>query len=811
VQRDATSTDSVAPETVAPETAAAGEAWRNPALPVDVRVSELLAAMTLEEKIAQLFGVWVGADASGDGVAPHQHDLATVPTDLQKLITNGLGQLTRPFGTSPVDPALAARALARTQAEIVAASRHGIPAIAHEECLTGFMTYGATIYPTPLAWGATFDPQLVQAMATQIGEAMRHVGVHQGLAPVLDVVRDYRWGRVEETIGEDPYLVATIGTAYVRGLESAGVIATLKHFVGYSASRAGRNFGPVSAGPREVADVLLPPFEMAIRDGGARAVMHAYTEIDGVPIAADGGLLTGLLRDEWGFGGTVVADYFGISFLHLLHRVAGSEGVAAALALEAGVDVELPTVHCYGEPLLEAVRDGRVSEARVDRAARRVLTQKCEMGLLDPDWCPEPPALADHTIDGDADAARGSLRLDTAASRGLARQLAEESVVLVTNSGVLPLKPNARVALIGPRANDPLAMLGCYTFPSHVGSQHPEIPFGVKIATLLDAMREEFPASILEFCQGCEVTGTDTSGFGAAIEAAKRADVCVVALGDKAGLFGRGTSGEGCDAENLALPGAQAELLDALLATGTPVVAVLITGRPYALGNFADRVAAAVQSFFPGEEGASALAGVLSGRVNPTGRLPVSIPRTPNGQPATYVTPPLGLRNEVSNVDPTPLWPFGHGLSYSTFRWDDVRVDTGEKAGTGDDIAEISTDGEVRVSVQITNTSSRAGVEVAQLYLHDPVASVTRPDVRLIGYSRVPLEPGESKRLTFGVHADLSSFTGRSGKRIVEPGDIELRLSKSSGDVCHRVNMRLVGPQRVVGFSRRLTADVTLQ
>ncbi len=281
------------------------------------RVTDLLARMTLEEKIGQLYGVWAGADPKGDGVAPHQHELVTADVPWSDLIAHGLGHLTRPFGTVPVDPAMGARSLARAQADIVAASRHGIPAIAHDECLSGFMAWGATIYPTALAWGATFDPSLVEIMAAQVGATMRSVGVHQGLAPVLDVARDYRWGRVEETIGEDPYLVATIGTAYVRGLESAGVVATLKHFVGYSASRAGRNFAPVSAGPREVADILLPPFEMAIRDGGARSVMHAYTEIDGVPGAANNVLLTDLLRDEWGFEGTVVADYFGVTFLAL--------------------------------------------------------------------------------------------------------------------------------------------------------------------------------------------------------------------------------------------------------------------------------------------------------------------------------------------------------------------------------------------------------------------------------------------------------------------------------------------------------------
>ncbi|HEY1177602.1 MAG TPA: glycoside hydrolase family 3 N-terminal domain-containing protein, partial [Phytomonospora sp.] len=302
--------------------------WQDTSATVGDRAAALLAAMTLAEKTAQLYGVWIGAAPSGAEVAPHQHDFADEALDFDALITDGLGQLTRPFGTAPIDAAEGAKALARMQADIRAAGRHGVPALVHEECLTGFMTWGATIYPTPLAWGATFNPALVEAMARQIGTGMRDVGVHQGLAPVLDVTRDPRWGRTEETIGEDPYLVATLGTAYVRGLREGGIIPTPKHFAGYAASAAGRNFAPVAIGPRELADDVLFPFEMALRDGGADSVMHAYTEIDGLPSAADHALLTTLLRDRWGFTGTVVSDYFAVSFLELLHGVAASPAEA---------------------------------------------------------------------------------------------------------------------------------------------------------------------------------------------------------------------------------------------------------------------------------------------------------------------------------------------------------------------------------------------------------------------------------------------------------------------------------------------------
>ena len=800
------------------DTGQGAEPWRDTRLPVGDRVSDLLARMSLEEKIAQLYGVWVGADDSGDEVAPHQHELADAPLDWKQLITDGLGQLTRPFGTLPVDPALGARALARSQAEIMAASRHGIPALAHDECLAGFTTWKATVYPVPLAWGASFDPELVEQMARRIGQSMRSVGVHQGLAPVLDVTRDYRWGRVEETIGEDPYLVATVATAYVKGLESAGIVSTLKHFAGYSGSRAGRNHAPVGMGPREFADVVLAPFEMAIRDGGARSVMHSYAEVDGVPPAANAALLTTLLRDTWGFDGTVVADYFGVSFLELLHGVAGSDGEAAALALRAGVDVELPTVRCYGRPLAEAVRSGAVGEELVDRAAERVLRQKCELGLLDPDWSPVPPALvALGDVPDELEVERGSVDLDIAQDRDLARCLAEESVVLLSHDGEPPLQPGARVGVVGPRAHDALAMMGCYSFPSHVLEHHLDVPLGLTVPSLLEALRAELQDEAqpegavgeVLFAPGCSVSGPETSGIAEAVRVAEAVDVVVVALGDKAGLFGRGTSGEGCDVEDLRLPGVQGDLLDAVLATATRVVLVLVSGRPYALGAYADRCAAIVQTFFPGEEGGSAIAGVLTGRVNPSGRLPVGVPRTPGGQPGTYLAPPLGRRSQVSNLDPTPLFPFGHGLSYTGFVWEHVTVD-GRVLEEGER-PDLATNGTVELALTVRNTGGRAGAEVVQLYLHDPVAQVTRPVVRLIGYARVGLEAGESRKVTFAVSADLTSFTGLTGARVVEPGDIELRLSASSEVALHTVPLRLVGPLREVDHTRALTSQVSVQ
>lgn len=755
-------------------------AWQDQDLRVAERVEHLVREMTLEEKVSQLVGLWVGADASGGDVAPHQSDMTAGIPPWEDVIRDGLGQLTRPFGTAPVEPDLGARSLARSQAQVVAANRFGIPAQVHEECLAGFAAWKATAYPVPLSWGASFSPELVEEMAVRIGRSMRAVGVHQGLAPVLDVTRDYRWGRTEETIGEDPHLVGTVGAAYVHGLEQAGVVATLKHFAGYSASRAGRNLAPVPMGRRELADVILPPFEMALRHGGARSVMHSYADVDGVPAAADAGLLTDLLREEWGFDGTVVADYYGIAFLHTLHAVADGLGSAARLALTAGVDVELPSTHAYGGPLLEAVRAGDVAEDLVDRALRRVLTQKCELGLLDADWEPLPEGLDTVTLDDEE-------------SRGIALEIARRAVVLVENDGTLPLRTGTRLAVVGPLADDPMGMLGCYSFPAHVGVRHPDHEMGIEIPSVLHQLRDLH--GDVNHVRGCDITGDDRSGIAAAVEAARQAEVAVVAVGDQAGLFGRGTSGEGCDATDLTLPGVQGELVRAVLDTGTPVVLVLLTGRPYAIGDLAGDAAAVVQAFFPGQRGGQAVAEVLTGVTNPSGRLPVSIPRGTAGQPGTYLAAPLARRSGVSNVDPTPLYPFGHGLGYTTFAWE----------GVGADAATWAVDGDVTLELTVRNTGDRAGADVVQLYLHDVAAQVVLPVVRLVGYARVELDAGAAARVRFTVPADAASFTGVRGRRLVEPGAVELRVARSSADVHEAVPLELVGAERELGHDRRYT------
>jgi beta-xylosidase len=742
--------------------------------------------MTLEEKIAQLGSVWIAASSDGNGGVIAERDMFSdelPPFD--ELIKDGLGQLTRVYGTRPVEPAIGMRALAALQEKITAASRFGIPAMAHEECLTGVATWKATIFPAPLSWGAAFDPALVREMARSIGEDMRALGVHQGLAPVLDVTRDPRWGRTEETIGEDPYLVGTVGRAYVTGLQSAGVHATLKHFVGYSASKAGRNMAPVSMGPREFADVLLPPFEMAIR-AGAKSVMPSYNDIDGIPASGDTELLTRLLRDRLGFDGVTVSDYYAVSFLQSQHAVAGSLRSAGVRALTAGIDVELPSVRCYGRRLREAALVGEVAEEIINRAAARVLGQKCELGLLDPDWEPGPSLDAPD--------------LDSHASRGIARRLAEESVILLANdAGILPLSLDTRVAVVGPLADDKLAFFGCYSMPRHYGSLYPDAADSVAATTLLGALRDELFYDVA-YARGCDVRDVAESGFAEAVAVSRSADVVVAVVGDVAGLFGDGTTGEGCDVTKLRLPGAQEGLLRALIATGKPVIAVLVTGRPYAIGSVVDELAGIVQAFFPGEEGGRAIAGVLTGRVVPSGKLPVEIPGTSASQPTTYLRPAGASLSFERAVGPVPLFAFGHGLSYTTFGYSNLAISA----------KLVPSDGTVEVSCTVTNTGCIPGSEVVQLYLSDPVAQVVRPLRWLAGYTRVALAPGQSRRVTFTVHADRTSFTGLSRSRIVEPGEIIVAIGGASDQLPLNGSFTLTGSVRVLGADRVLDTPVSV-
>jgi len=768
--------------------------YRDAALSTAGRVEDLLARMTLDEKLAQLVGLWVSADADAGEVAPFQAEFfgAGGKLDLDAALTHGLGQVTRPLGSRPVDPADGARVLNNLQRRMLDQTRLGIPVIAHEECLTGYMAKGATGFPSPLNYGATWDAGLVERVADVIRRQMRAVGTHVGLAPVADVIRDARWGRVEECIAEDPYLVGTLLTGYVRGLQGddlrTGVAATLKHFVGYSGSEGGRNFAPTHVGPRELADVYLIPFEMAIKDGGCNGVMNAYHDNDGVPCTASHELLTETLRHRWGFDGVVVSDYFSVAFLQLLHGTAADKVESAAQALSAGLDVELPSPDCY--PLLgEAIERGLLDESVVDTAVRRVLTQKFRLGLFEQPFVDDLP----DTLETDAD-------------RALVREVADKSIVLLTNGApagsdraLLPLDPTTpRVAVIGPNAHEPMALFGNYSFQNHVAAHFPHLDIGALPVSVLDAIAAVTTGEVT-YARGCEIMSDDPSGIAEAVAVADAADVAIVVVGDKAGHFGMGTVGEGTDRDDLRLPGAQQALVDAVAATGTPMVVVLVNGRPFALQDVVAAADAVVEAWFPGQEGGHAIADILFGAVNPSGRTTVTFTTGAGQMPRFYNHKTLSPGIPGFSFTP-PVFPFGHGLSYTTFAYDDLVVEADA----------VPVDGVVRASCTVTNTGDRPGDEVVQCYVRDVVGSLPRPVRELKGFARISLAAGASARVAFDLPCDLFSFTGIDLTRIVEPGEVEVSIGRSSADLPLVATVVLTGDVRTVGEDRALSSVVTV-
>jgi beta-glucosidase len=739
----------------------------------DERVEDLLGRMTLEEKAAQLGSAWVFQLARGTEVSESGAE----------LLRNGLGQVTRISGASSLDAEGAARLANTIQRHLVEETRLGIPAIVHEEICSGLMAREAVVFPQAIGLASTWEPDLAEELADAIRVQMRAVGAHQGLSPVLDVCRDPRWGRTEETFGEDPYLVSRVGVAFTRGLQGpslrSGVVATLKHFVGYGASDGGMNWAPAGIPPRALREVYLHPFEAAVRIAGARSVMNAYNEIDGILCAADRDLLTGTLRDEWGFEGFVSSDYFSIRQLADYHRLAADGESAAVLALEAGLDVELPATDCYGAPLLHAIGAGLLAEETLDEAVRRVLCTKFDLGLFDEPY---------------VDATAASAAAATPAHHELARTIARKSIVLLRNDGVLPMAADVgSIAVIGPNADTPRNLFGDYAYPAHVeslgkvldsgrsglstpGVESAEIaPVAIESPSVLDALRARYGSNV-SFAPGCDVTGSSVSGFAEAVELAGAADVAVMVMGDKSGLTEDCTSGEFRDRASLDLPGIQEELVRAVLATGTPVVLVLVAGRPSASAWIHEHSAAVVMAWLPGEEGAAAIADVLSGDTNPGGKLPISYPRAVGQVPVFYAHKASGGRShpigDYVDESASALYAFGHGLSYTTFELSDLRI--AEKTVRWDD--------EIVVQARVTNTGGRAGDEVVQLYTRDAQASVTRPERELKSFLRLTLEPGETRRITFRVPVAQLGFYDRDLSYVIEPGEIEMFLGRSSAD-----------------------------
>jgi len=750
---------------------AAEAPYRKASRPIDERVSDLLGRMTLEEKLAQLGSFW-----SHEILTHEAFDLAKA----EPRIGNGVGQITRLAGATNLAQRAVAELANEIQRFLVEKTRLGIPAVVHEECLHGLLALESVCFPQSIGQAATWQPELVGAMASRLGRELRAAGAQQALAPILDIARDPRWGRIEETYGEDPYLVAELGAAYVRGLQGDGapeerVLATGKHMVGHGLPEGGLNHAPSHIGPRELEDAFLFPFEAAVRDAGLRSMMHAYDDVDGMPCVASRALLTDTLRGRWGFDGTVVSDYFGIDELMTSHAMTSDRSVAAALALEAGVDVELPTTQLYGRPLAEAVAAGRVEMATVDLAVGRVLRAKFELGLFEKPYV--VPAAAEIPFGED---------------RVLAREIARRSIVLLANDGTLPLRTDLRtVAVVGPNADNARNLLGDYAHVAHIealiemGGFGSQLPEGLTVAdelaghgTILDAIRGRMDVETdLRFAAGCGILDGDDEGIGAAVAAAKGADVAIVVVGERSGLTEDCTCGESRDRMEIGLPGRQGELVAAVAATGTPIVLVLVAGRPLAIESEVAASAAIVHAWVPGEEGPEALADVLFGVSNPGGKLPVTVPRRVGQIPIYYGHKPSGGKSNWKGpyVDGSnlPLWPFGFGMSYTRFEVRDLRLDR----------PVVAIDGEFAASVEVRNVGDCAGDEVVQLYVRDEEASVTRPVKELRGFKRIGLAAGESRRISFGVAVEQLAFSGVDGRLRIEPGRVTVMVGTSSEDL----------------------------
>ena len=741
--------------------------YQDASLHPSARAQDLLSRMTLEEKVGQLVCLmgWDSYVRNGNKVAvsdKFRHEIDSLHVGMywavfradpwtQKTLDNGL------------NPALAAEAANAMQRYAIEHSRLGIPIFLAEEAPHGHMAIGTTVFPTGLGMAATWDTELMQQVGEVIGKEIRLQGGHISYGPVLDLAREPRWSRVEETMGEDHYLSGEMAAAMIKGLGGGNLslpystIATLKHFIAYGISEGGQNGARSIVGPRELKQVFLPPFKRAI-DAGALSVMTSYNSLDGVPCTSNKELLTNVLRDEWLFKGFVVSDLFSIDGLRGTHHTATSSQEAAIQALLAGVDVDLGG-NCYAK-LVDAVRQGKVSEEAVNTAVKRVLRLKFEMGLF------ENPYVNAKTAQKE---------VHTEAAVATALQTARESITLLKNDGILPLNKDIKVAVVGPNADNIYNMLGDYTAPQADG----------KVVTVYNGIKAMIGEARCVYAKGCAVRDTNDSDIPAAVEAAMQADVVVAVVGgssardfktsyeDPGAASAEQTfisdmeSGEGFDRATLDLLGRQMELLEALKQTGKPLVVVYIEGRPLNK-NWADENAnALLTAYYPGEQGGNAIADVLFGNYNPAGRLPVSVPRHV-GQLPVYYNKPAPAAHDYVEMSAKPLYPFGYGLSYTTFEYSDLTIEG------------------LDVTFTVTNTGNRKGEEVVQLYLHQDSPSVVQPERQLKAFKRITLEPGESRQITLETLGfDFGDFAivDANMEWTVENGTYQILIGSSSTDI----------------------------
>jgi beta-glucosidase len=752
-------------------TAAAAQApppYRDPKLPVEQRVADLLARMTLEEKVAQMEGAWENRQFFSDPQALFVDGQGNfLPERAAVLLKNGLGEISRPSENR--GPRQMAEYTNTVQKWFKDNTRLGIPVLFHDECLHGHVAPKGTSYPQAIALASTWDTALVENVFTATSAEARASGAHHCLAPVLDLARDPRWGRTEETYGEDPYLVSHIGLAAIRGfqgtgpLDNAHVMATAKHFAVHGQPEGGTNVAPGNYSERVIREYFLKPFEVAVKEGHVRTVMASYNEIDGIPSHSNKHLLDDILRHEWGFDGTIVSDYFGITDLFNLHHVVATKEEAAKMALDAGVEIELPFEAAYPS-LIDQVHQGQVSEATIDKAVAHLLRAKFEAGLfenpyVDPDYAEKIVNNTEH--------------------QQLALKAAHEAIILLKNEkNLLPLEKGKykKIAVIGPNAAD--LHLGGYSNKPGRGE------------SILQAIKDRVGASAeVLYSEGCKITETlpdwdankvvlgDTAlnakRIQEAVVVAKKADIVILALGENEQTSREAWAADHLgDRDSLDLLGSQDDLVKATLATGKPVIVFLQHGRPNSISYIAENVPAILDGWYLGQEGGTSVADVLFGDYNPGGKLPITVPRSVGQLPDYYYQKPSAKRGFLG-TSIKPLFPFGWGLSYTNFKYDNLRLAPNA----------IGPQGTTAVSVDVTNTGKVAGAEVAQLYIHDEVSSVTRPIKELRGFHRVTLDPGKTETITFTLGPDELSFLDREMHRVVEPGSFDIMVGGNSVDL----------------------------
>ena len=739
--------------------------YRNPKLPVDARVADLLKRMTLEEKVAQLVCLWMQKPqpkAAGD-LSTDRGDFS--PEKARVVMKYGIGQIARQRERKdPRESVIFANAL---QNFLVENTRLGIPAIFHDEMLHGMMAPKGTSFPTPIALANSWDTELIGEIFTAVAQETRARGSHHVLGPNLDLARDPRWGRTEETYGEDPYLVSRMGVAVIKALQGNGpgvddqhVVATAKHFTAHGQPDGGTNVGPADFSERTLREVFMLSFHAAVTEAGVMSVMASYNEINGVPSHANKQLLQKILREEWGFTGVVASDYYGIPQLQEIHKVVGDKASAARAAIEAGVDIELPDPDCY--PLLkELVESGKVSEATLDRAVARNLREKFLLGLFENPY---------------ADADRAEKVTNNQEHRNLAARAARESIVLLKNeNNLLPLDSSKikSIAIIGPNANR-----------AHLGGYSDEPGRGISI---LQGVTDKVGGKVkVSYAEGCKITkeggnwwadsshlsdpAEDNKLIAEAVETAKAADVAVLVVGGNEDTNNEGWANNHLgDRDSLELVGKQNDLVRAVLETGKPTIVFLINSAPLSVNYIAEKVPAILEGFYLGQETGVAAADVLFGDYNPSGKLAVSFPRSVGQLPIYYNRKPSAKRGYLYTSN-EPLFPFGFGLSYTTFSYSKPKIET----------AKIEPAGKTTVSVTVTNTGKIAGDEIVQLYIHDLVSSVTRPVKELKAFERISLAPGQSRTVSFVITPDKLSFLNQSMERVVEPGMFDIMIGGSS-------------------------------